>query len=44
MSEQIVDCEVHTNGDIVLWYFGKCIRIKAGVVKHMSLEEVRTII
>ena len=42
MSEVGVNAQIKDNGDVVMYYFGKRVRIKAGVMKYMALEEETT--
>ena len=39
MSEQEVNAQVKENGDVVMYYFNRRVRIKAGVMKYITLDE-----
>jgi hypothetical protein len=41
-GEVEVNAQLKENGDVVMYYFGKRVRIKAGVMKYMTLKEETT--
>jgi hypothetical protein len=42
MSEVEALAQIKDNGDVVMYYFSRRVRIKAGVMKYMTLEEKTT--